>query len=127
MGAARRLHFAVGKRSGGARGECQAALRTFCTSTSQACCMRRHGGLRTQHASIQHDPLAEDNATSPKARIASMSAEAAGQRATFSRSVPLFRLFLREQSNPQLFYTEFAKDSVATLQGIADLDGRPVV
>jgi SAM-dependent methyltransferase len=39
----------------------------------------------------------------------------------------LFRLFLKEQSDPALFYSEFAADSVAVLSGFVDLRGRTVL
>ena len=37
--------------------------------------------------------------------------------ATLSRSVELFRAFLREQSDPDLFYGVLAADSVRQLSG----------
>ncbi|MGI8879033.1 MAG: class I SAM-dependent methyltransferase [Jatrophihabitans sp.] len=45
-------------------------------------------------------------------------------RATISRSVRLFRAFLREQSDPEAFYTALADDSAAQLASMIDLDGR---
>lgn len=47
--------------------------------------------------------------------------------ATLARSVRLFRLFLREQSDPALFYSAFAEDSVAMLADVVDLAGRTVL
>lgn len=47
--------------------------------------------------------------------------------ATLRRSVRLFRLFLREQSDPDLFYSAFAADSVASLAGFVDLRGKTVL
>jgi SAM-dependent methyltransferase len=47
--------------------------------------------------------------------------------ATLARSVRLFRLFLREQSDPDLFYSAFAADSVAVLEGLVHLRGRTVL
>jgi len=49
------------------------------------------------------------------------------RRATLRRSVRLFRLFLREQSEPAVFYSAFADDSVAVLADLVDLDGRLVL
>lgn len=49
------------------------------------------------------------------------------RRATLRRSVRLFRLFLREQSEPALFYSAFADDSVASLGEFVGLDGRRVL
>jgi SAM-dependent methyltransferase len=43
------------------------------------------------------------------------------------RSIRLFRLFLREQSEPELFYQVLAADSVDQLAGYADLAGRTVL
>ena len=40
----------------------------------------------------------------------------ADSRAGLARSIRLFRLFLREQSAPEVFYSELARDSVAQLQ-----------
>lgn len=49
------------------------------------------------------------------------------RKATLARSVRLFRLFLREQSDPELFYSEFAADSVAVLSRSVELRGRTVL
>lgn len=46
---------------------------------------------------------------------------------TLARSVRLFRLFLREQSDPELFYSAFAADSVAMLSRVVDLRGQTVL
>jgi SAM-dependent methyltransferase len=43
------------------------------------------------------------------------------------RAVRLFRLFLAEQSEPELFYRELAADSVTQLARYADLPGRVVL
>jgi SAM-dependent methyltransferase len=43
------------------------------------------------------------------------------------RAIRLFRLFLAEQSEPELFYRELAADSVAQLARYADLPGRVVL
>jgi arabinofuranan 3-O-arabinosyltransferase len=48
-------------------------------------------------------------------------------RATLSRSIRLFRLFLVEQTEPDRFYAAFADDSVRMLAGFVELDGRTVV
>lgn len=42
---------------------------------------------------------------------------------TLGRSVRLFRLFLKEQSDPDLFYSALAVDSAAQVAAYADLDG----
>jgi SAM-dependent methyltransferase len=47
--------------------------------------------------------------------------------ATLSRSVALFRAFLREQSDPGLFYRTLAEDSVAQVAGRLSLDGATVL
>lgn len=47
--------------------------------------------------------------------------------ATLRRSVYLFRLFLREQSDPAGFYSAFADDSVAALSAFVDLRGKVVL
>jgi SAM-dependent methyltransferase len=47
--------------------------------------------------------------------------------ATLSRSVRLFRAFLREQSDPDHFYRILAADSVAQLRGYVGLDGATVL
>jgi SAM-dependent methyltransferase len=47
--------------------------------------------------------------------------------ATLSRSVELFRAFLREQSDPDHFYDVLATDSVAQLAGHVCLDGVTVL
>lgn len=56
-----------------------------------------------------------------------MSSTDAARVATTSRSVRLFRLFLKEQSDPDLFYSAFADDSVAALRWFADLEGATVL
>jgi SAM-dependent methyltransferase len=43
---------------------------------------------------------------------------------SWRRSVDLFRLFLREQSDPAVFYTALAADSVRQVQHFTALDGR---
>jgi SAM-dependent methyltransferase len=43
------------------------------------------------------------------------------------RSIRLFRLFLAEQSEPELFYSELAADSVTQVARYADLAGRMVL
>jgi SAM-dependent methyltransferase len=43
------------------------------------------------------------------------------------RAIRLFRLFLAEQSEPELFYRELAADSVTQLAQYADLPGRVVL
>jgi SAM-dependent methyltransferase len=47
--------------------------------------------------------------------------------ATFSRSVTLFRAFLREQTDPDLFYGVLAADSVAQLSAHVSLEGATVL
>ncbi|MGY1849242.1 MULTISPECIES: class I SAM-dependent methyltransferase [unclassified Blastococcus] len=47
--------------------------------------------------------------------------------ATFARSITLFRAFLREQSDPDLFYGTLARDSVRQLAEHVDLRGRAVL
>lgn len=47
--------------------------------------------------------------------------------ATLSRSVGMFRAFLREQTDPDLFYGLLAADSVAQLAGHVSLDGVTVL
>ncbi len=47
--------------------------------------------------------------------------------ATLSRSVTLFRAFLREQSDPDQFYGVLSADSVAQLSEWVDLDGTTVL
>ena len=49
------------------------------------------------------------------------------RRATLGRSIRLFRLFLREQRDPDLFYSAFASDSVMVLGGLVELRGRTVL
>ena len=56
-----------------------------------------------------------------------MFVEQSRHRATLRRSVRLFRLFLREQTQPALFYSEFADDSVAVLADEVTLLGATVV
>ncbi len=48
-------------------------------------------------------------------------------RATLSRSVLLFRLFLSQQSDPAAFYTALASDSVEQLGNYVDLAGRTIL
>jgi len=43
------------------------------------------------------------------------------------RAVRLFRLFLAEQSEPELFYRELAADSVTQLARYTDVRGRVVL
>jgi SAM-dependent methyltransferase len=43
------------------------------------------------------------------------------------RSIRLFRLFLREQSEPDLFYRELAADSIGQVAGYTPLAGRTVL
>jgi len=50
-----------------------------------------------------------------------------GRRATLARSIRLFRLFLREQSEPDIFYSAFAADSVAALGDVVELRGATVI
>ena len=47
--------------------------------------------------------------------------------ATLSRSIRLFRAFLREQSDPDHFYSILATDSVQQLRGYVDLRGKQVL
>ena len=47
--------------------------------------------------------------------------------ASFSRSVTLFRAFLREQTDPDFFYGTLAQDSVAQLQEFVGLRGATVL
>jgi SAM-dependent methyltransferase len=47
--------------------------------------------------------------------------------ATLKRAVTLFRVFLREQTDPDLFYGTLAEDSVRQLRGHVDLDGATVL
>jgi len=47
--------------------------------------------------------------------------------ATLKRSTTLFRVFLREQSDPDLFYGTLAADSVRQLRGHVDLEGATVL
>lgn len=49
------------------------------------------------------------------------------RRATLRRSVRLFRLFLKEQSDPELFYSNFADDSVRMLGSFVALEGTTVL
>jgi SAM-dependent methyltransferase len=51
----------------------------------------------------------------------------AAGRATLRRSIRLFRLFLREQSHPDAFYSAFADDSVAVLGDYLPLQGATVL
>jgi SAM-dependent methyltransferase len=48
-------------------------------------------------------------------------------RPTLGRSIRLFRAFLREQSDPDHFYSLLAADSVAQLSGYVDLAGKVVL
>jgi SAM-dependent methyltransferase len=48
-------------------------------------------------------------------------------RSGLRRSVRLFRLFLREQTDPELFYSSLAEDAVQQLAAHCDLAGRTVV
>ena len=48
-------------------------------------------------------------------------------KATLRRSVRLFRLFLREQSDPAAFYSAFADDSVAALGQFVSLADETVL
>jgi SAM-dependent methyltransferase len=48
-------------------------------------------------------------------------------RPTLSRSVTLFRAFLKEQSDPDFFYQALAKDSVDQLAPYVDLKGKVVL
>ena len=56
-------------------------------------------------------------------------AEAKARRASqgLSRSIRLFRLFLREQTEPELFYSGLAEDAADQLATCTDLAGRTVV
>jgi SAM-dependent methyltransferase len=47
--------------------------------------------------------------------------------ATLKRSLTLFRVFLREQSDPDLFYGTLAEDSVRQLRGHVALEGATVL
>jgi SAM-dependent methyltransferase len=51
----------------------------------------------------------------------------ASRRATLRRSLRLFRLFLHEQDDPDLFYSAFAEDSVAALGEVVTLRGATVL
>jgi SAM-dependent methyltransferase len=44
-----------------------------------------------------------------------------------ARSVALFRLFLREQTDPELFYTHLAEDAVSQLAAYGETAGKTVV
>ena len=49
-----------------------------------------------------------------------------GEDAGWRRSVSLFRLFLREQSDPELFYRSVAEDAVCQVADYCDMRGRTV-
>lgn len=55
------------------------------------------------------------------------SARPRHQLASWGRSVRLFRLFLREQSEPAAFYSALAEDSVRQLAGWVELAGATVL
>ncbi|MGH3716762.1 MAG: class I SAM-dependent methyltransferase [Micromonosporaceae bacterium] len=48
-------------------------------------------------------------------------------RPTLSRSITLFRTFLVEQSDPDLFYSTLARDSVDQLRAYTELEGKVVL
>jgi SAM-dependent methyltransferase len=56
-----------------------------------------------------------------------MFVEPSRHRANLARSIRLFRLFLKEQTSPALFYSEFAEDSVAVLADKVELSGAVVL
>jgi SAM-dependent methyltransferase len=56
-----------------------------------------------------------------------MFVEQSRHRATLGRSIRLFRLFLKEQREPALFYSAFAEDSVAVLADEVELAGAVVL
>lgn len=49
------------------------------------------------------------------------------QHRGLARSVRLFRLFLREQTDPDLFYRHLAQDAIRQVEDYCDLPGRTVV
>lgn len=59
--------------------------------------------------------------------IGSVSARKNSHRATLARSVRLFRAFLKEQSDPDHFYSVLAEDSVAQVSSYAPLEGKVVL
>jgi SAM-dependent methyltransferase len=64
-----------------------------------------------------------------RGRLGPDAAEATARRGSqgLSRSIRLFRLFLREQTEPELFYSGLAEDAADQLASCADLAGRTVV
>lgn len=59
--------------------------------------------------------------------IGSVSAPEKLRKPTFSRSVRLFRAFLKEQSDPDHFYRILADDSVAQVSSYVSLKGSVVL
>jgi SAM-dependent methyltransferase len=53
--------------------------------------------------------------------------QAAGGSDGLARSIRLFRAFLKEQSDPQFFYTQLAADAVRQLSRYCQLDGRIIL
>lgn len=56
-----------------------------------------------------------------------MSNTSVTHAANTRRSLRLFRLFLKEQTEPDLFYSAFAQDSVSVMSDLIDLTGRTVL
>ncbi|MGE5292852.1 MAG: class I SAM-dependent methyltransferase [Micromonosporaceae bacterium] len=89
-----------------------------------------HEAIAPRHADASH--VAEAPYRSDAARAAvkdherSAPGPADGHRG-LRRSVRLFRLFLHEQTDPELFYTGLAQDAVRQVEEYADLAGATVV
>lgn len=91
--------------------------------------------------SLLPSPLRRPSATAARARpaAAAEAAEAAttpapadaatllGSSRGVLRSIRLFRLFLREQADPESFYLALAEDTVRQIERYGDLSGRTVV
>lgn len=60
-------------------------------------------------------------------RSATFASQLPAHRASVSRSAHLFRVFLREQSDPDLFYQHLAGDAVSQLGSFVDLGGKTVL
>jgi SAM-dependent methyltransferase len=82
-----------------------------------------------QSAPRQAGPLELGANSSDPARPATVSAPPAGGRPTrgLRRSIRLFRLFLKEQTEPDLFYASLASDAADQLAAYTELAGRTVV
>jgi SAM-dependent methyltransferase len=72
-------------------------------------------------------PSVRRSSPSPEPGLPPGAARAGRRPRGLRRSIRLFRLFRREQTDPESFYTGLAEDTVCSLEDYCELEGRTVV